>query len=86
MNFSVIKRNYGHWDICTNEGRAFRIRGTPGDFSVLDERTRPYPTTKFKTISACMSFICDELMHEEIMESPCGDGNNLPLKPTKGAE
>lgn len=86
MNFSVIKRNYGHWDVVTNEGRAFRIRGNPGDFSAVDERARPYPVTKFKTITACMSFICDEMMHEEIAESPRRDGNNVPLSQTKGAD
>lgn len=78
MNFSVIKRNYGHWDICSDKGRLFRIRGTPGKFCVLDERAAPYPRTEFKTVTACMVFITDELMHENIVEDPLGDGNNLP--------
>lgn len=80
MNFSVIKRNYGHWDITNSErGRVFRIRGTPGDFWAMDEREQPYPVTKFKTITACMSFITDELMHEEIVKDERGDGNNRPI-------
>lgn len=66
-NFSVIQRNAGHWDICTNEGRAFRIRGGPGKYFAMDEREKPYPVTEFKTIGACMGFICDELMFELIV-------------------
>lgn len=78
-NFSVIHRNHGHWDITTKEGRAFRIRGTPGNFMAMDEREHPYPVTKFKTVGACMAFICDELMNEHITESPRRDGNNVPV-------
>jgi hypothetical protein len=33
----------------------------------MDEREAPYPVTKFKTVGACMTFICDELMHELIV-------------------
>lgn len=81
MNFSVHKRNYGHWDICTERGRAFRIRGTPGEFMAMDERERPYAVTKgFKTVATCMAFIADQLMFEEILESPLRDGNNVPIQ------
>lgn len=65
--FKVVRRNVGHWDIITDKGRAFRIRGGPGAYVAMDEREKPYPTTNFKTITACMSFICDELMHELIV-------------------
>ncbi|MHB1097971.1 MAG: hypothetical protein ACYCZR_00320 [Burkholderiales bacterium] len=66
--FSVVRRNFGHWDICTREaGRVFRIRGGPGRYLAMDERESPYPVTEFKTITACMSFICDALMHELIV-------------------
>lgn len=78
MNFSVVKRNFGHFDIVNKDGRLFRIRGTPGDFWAMDERERPYPVTKFKTLTACMSFITDTLMHEELVADPRGDGNNVP--------
>ena len=37
-NFSVINRNYGHWDIVTDKSRAFRLRGGPGKYIVIDER------------------------------------------------
>ena len=66
--FSVVRRNYGHWDIVrSKEGSLFRIRGGPGSYSVMDERARPYPVTEFKTVGACMTFICDELMYELIV-------------------
>jgi hypothetical protein len=86
MNFTVFKRNYGHWDVVgvDRDGRTsrwFTVRGTPGKFSVQDERARPYPTTNFRTVNACMSFICDELMHEEITADEDGCGNNHPLRP-----
>lgn len=65
-NFKVIYRNYGHWDICNNEhGRIFVIRGGPGNYRVRNEITNT--STKFKTVSACMSFICDKLMFELIV-------------------
>ena len=66
-NFSVNRRNIGHWDINTSEGRLFRIRGGPGSYRAMDERGKPYPVTTFKTIGACMQFITDELMHELII-------------------
>lgn len=82
MNFTVIKRNYGHWDITNPEkGRLFRIRGTPGDFIAMDEREKPYPVTRgFKTVATCMAFIADELMFEEISADKNGCGNNHPTK------
>ena len=65
--FSVIWRNYGHWDICDDRRRLFRIRGGPGKYFALDERERPYPSTEFRTLPACMAFIRDELMFELIV-------------------
>lgn len=78
-NFTIIHRNHGHWDICSSIGRVFRFRGTPGKFLVMDERARPYPVTEFKTITACMSFITDILMFEEITTDHESPGNNKPL-------
>ena len=66
-HFSVLRRNYGHWDICSKDGRLFRIRGGPGKYLAMDERAKPYPVTEFRTISACMQFITDELMFELIV-------------------
>lgn len=82
MNFTVIKRNYGHWDIVNSEeGRLFRIRGMPGSFQAMDERECPYPITKgFKTVATCMAFIADELMFEEITADADRCGNNHPTK------
>jgi hypothetical protein len=67
--FSVYRRNFGHWDISSQEyGRMFRLRGGPGQWDVIDERkgkgqnsTMPPP---FKDQSAAMAYICAELMHE----------------------
>ena len=67
-SFSVIRRNYGHWDVTTRHGRAFRIRGGPGSWSVFDERALPGPDPRhFKDQGAAMAFICSEMMHELII-------------------
>lgn len=80
MNFTVVKRNFGHWDIVSDEGRLFRIRGTPGDFLAMDEREKPYPVTHgFKTVATCMAFVADELMFEQIVVESPGSGNNKPI-------
>lgn len=65
MSFRVVNRNPGHWDIVDSLGRVFRVRGAPSAYIVYDERVegRKGPIT-FKTVSACMSYICDELMFE----------------------
>lgn len=67
-NFTVIYRNPGHWDITTGYGRAFRIRGEPGDVLVDDERvndSRPHPRgwIPFKTVGTALAWCADELMH-----------------------
>ncbi len=70
-SFSVNRRNWGghgHWDIYGKDGRMFRIRGGPGKYSVYDERLeRPIGPKSFKTVIACMNYICDELMFELIV-------------------
>ena len=67
-SFGVLYRNSGHWDLTQEYGRAFRIRGEPGDVVVHDERidSRPFPreSLRFKTVGAAMAFCCDQLMHE----------------------
>ena len=75
VSFSVNRRNYGHWDICTSRGRNFAIRGGPGKYFIRDERPdidRLKDIPKFKTLGACMTFICDILMYELIV----ADGQN----------
>lgn len=69
--FSVVRRNYGHWDIVRREeGRLFRLRGGPGAWHIFDERreadpgNRPVGAVIFKDQSAAMAWICAELMHE----------------------
>lgn len=76
-SFNVIYRNYGHWDFCTDEGRAFRLRGSGDCWSAMDERERPYPVTKFKTFSSALLFITETLMHENLI--PDGYGNNIVM-------
>lgn len=76
--FSVVKRNHGHWDFNGENGRLFRVRGTPGDWWAMDERDKPYPVTKFKSFTACVAFITDELMYEELVAEYLGSGNNKP--------
>lgn len=47
----------------------FRIRGGPGKYYVLDERETGVNKIgkEFKTVQACMSYLCDELMFELIV-------------------
>ena len=66
--FKVLRRTPGHWDIIDENGRAFAIRGGPGSYYVRDERERSTGASpKFKTVTACMAYVCDELMHELIV-------------------
>ena len=67
QGFSVIYRNPGHWDVYAKSHRIFRIRGGPGKYLVMDETRKGKPNRVFKTVQACMSCICDELMHELIV-------------------
>lgn len=65
--FSIGYRNPGHWDISSDGGRWFRIRGTPGDVHVYDERqdeSRPHPrgTIQFKSVATAMAWAIDEIM------------------------
>jgi len=68
-DFTVIWRNPGHWDIGTLKGRAFAIRGGPGKYYIRDERPDKNRSEmrEFKTVEACMAYICDELMFEHIV-------------------
>jgi len=68
MSFTVLRRNYGHWDICTIDGRAFAIRGGPGNYFCRDERRdRDINNKTFNTLAACMAYVCDIFMHELIV-------------------
>lgn len=68
-NFSVHRRNPGHWDITTNFGRAFRIRGTAPNVCVHDERddgVRPFPrdSIPFTSVAIALAWCAEALMHE----------------------
>ena len=63
QNFNVIYRNYGHWDICNDKGRIYRIRGGPGRYKLYKEGK----CKLFKTVNACMAYVCDQLMYELII-------------------
>lgn len=67
--FSVHYRNYGHWDVYNVAGRLFRIRGGPGNYIIFDERyeSEQKKPIYFKTVGACMAYICDDLMFELIV-------------------
>jgi hypothetical protein len=66
--FQVVNRNYGHWDVWQNDERIYRIRGGPGKYWVSGDYSRREEKAKtFKTVQACMSYICDELMFELIV-------------------
>lgn len=38
LHFNVHRRNPGHWDVVTDQGRAFAIRGEGREVVVRDER------------------------------------------------
>lgn len=48
--------------------RAFRIRGEPGEVIVFDERWNPHRRDRkpmeFRSVSAAMLWVCEELMQE----------------------
>lgn len=65
QNFSFTYRNPGHWDVYNHEKRIYRIRGESGDYWVDDERIRgDLAVRRFKTITAAVAFIADDLMIE----------------------
>lgn len=67
-NFGIHRRNFGHWDVTDINGRLFRVRGGPGKYLVSDERQgKDHAWKEFKTLPACMAFICDDLMFELII-------------------
>ncbi|GAG89363.1 unnamed protein product, partial [marine sediment metagenome] len=49
--------------------RIFTIRGGPGKYRVFDERENHHGEApkEFKTVQACMNYICDNLMFELII-------------------
>jgi hypothetical protein len=67
MGFTVVYRDYGHWDIYQNNERIYRIRGVPGAYLVLGERSKWNNNGSFKTVQECMACITGELMFELIV-------------------
>lgn len=69
-SFSVTVRNPDgdHWDIYADRVRLFCIRGNPNDYYIRVENQIAVPTIseiRFKTVGACMAWICDALMGAE---------------------
>jgi hypothetical protein len=68
-SFGVYRRDTHHWDISTDEGRAFCIRGEPGKIYVRDERQdgRPFPreSIQFRSVPVAMAFCAEQLMFED---------------------
>lgn len=65
--FTVVRRNFGHWDFCNDNGRMFRLRGGPGRWRVSDERTLPCPPwLTFRDQGAAIAWITAELMWEPL--------------------
>ena len=65
-HFNVHRRNPGHWDIMTDQGRAFAIRGEPVGIYVRDERgDGRNPNREFLSLTAAMAWCTDELMAEK---------------------
>ena len=73
-SFSVSYRNPGHWDVSVDGTRKFTLRGEPGDVIVnTDRASDPYRNLnpghynhpRFRTISAAMAYLLDELMWDE---------------------
>lgn len=71
--FSVLRRDEGHWDICGDYGRDWRIRGEHGAVSVSDERhdehgepfiNRHPGWLKFPSVSSAFAFIAGHYMME----------------------
>ena len=65
--FKFARRNLGHWDVVSAEGRLFRLRGGPGQWDLIDERIGKGQNSTmmaFKEQSAAATYICAELMHE----------------------
>jgi hypothetical protein len=71
VRFCVGRRNVGHWDVTTQWGRAFRIRGDAEIVLVLDERKNdalpdfPREPLRFRSLGAAMLYISEELMREQ---------------------
>jgi hypothetical protein len=64
-HFNIHRRNPGHWDVTTDQGRAFAIRGERGDVVVRDERGNGRkPNRDFKSLTAAMVWVTEELMTE----------------------
>lgn len=68
-HFTISRRNTGHWDVNSDDGRLFRLRGGPGAWTILDERHERArgPDLVFRSPGAAMSYVCSELMHELVV-------------------
>jgi len=61
--FRVVHRNGDHWDIYHDNRRLYCIRGENGRFTVYNELSNTSDLKcVFRTVGACMAYICAELM------------------------
>jgi hypothetical protein len=61
--FRVVHRNGDHWDIHDDNKRLYCIRGEDGRFTVYNELSNTSDLKcVFRTVGACMAYICAELM------------------------
>lgn len=76
-SFQMVRRNPGHWDIYSKDSRHFCIRGEADRFTVWNERDpkRDLPSV-FRTVDACMAYVCAELMTETSVESTSAESKS----------
>jgi hypothetical protein len=68
MNFKVINRNPGHWDIYafnySFDHRVAAIRGGGNQVELRAEKEPFKQNMTFPSVESCMSYICATLMKE----------------------
>jgi len=84
QSFKFTYRNPGHWDVVTNQGRAFAIRGEPGEVFIRDERLERRPNIgPFKTLASAVAWVTDELMYEAEAHALVKDLADLEITPAE---
>ena len=85
-NFSVTWRNPGHWDIYAGPvghyKRVYAIRGTPGDFIVIDTKTKTayLSICHASSVQEAMTYICGQLMKEDSIVEKAKDGIDVYIE------
>lgn len=63
--FRVVHQNPNHWDIYDDDKRIYKIRGEKGKIGIYSVDGILLVLGGFKTVTACMAYLCDILMYEE---------------------